>query len=739
MAAEPITSMPALSSSISQTFEGSYNKRQELEDRLRTLLERESTRASDLSAALDSAAAVAHERDELIEKLKMQQRYIDELHVRLSEERKHGQSLKATDTVVQNSNSETVATNISSLQDHISMQNAELMKILRHLANAPLPAPENPQESYHMRSSTRYFKNKSPFVLDDNVTFPALISQVSEMQEKISYGDEALNVELAPRLQALKNALLTLQNEQQEEREASDIRHKLDTMTPSLSKGVRDLMVESFRPSSEQNHVENETKNIVSQESASGSHNYNEELTKGDQTRTEESEKLRRWKTHAEEVMDAMRMELSERITKNIELEKKNQKLEQEKVEISTQLNDSIVRINILEKAVTSLQATGAQRDIDNTYRSEMEAQMIAMQERFDTLKSKYLKQSKKTRELQVRMLQLTQNNEESHSIQSGDAIIEPCTQGAKQTDGNRGIVAVTSNSEPIDIQSQQLESTLENIERVPNEVLERIESLQDTRRRLYTAPSSQNRRPLPPEIPVPAEVLEAQRLTDEHRTELQSAPSSQLLKLIKHIDSWHDNLSDDHQVAVERPATAPFNRRREQMEAPAQEETVIDKSIGSVFVPNVKRNNFVGQKEKERQYLGSAGADRLHLGQMRQKRMAGQRVRFTSNSQLRPSSARLDTARSTKNSIKKKRPGSAPLAKKLLDTKDLKLIVHPDSTVDSGLLQNVTIPLTPHFTEIADCDHRRSCACKSTSLADKRNKIESLKFEKERILKPWK
>ena len=326
MAAEPITSMPALSSSISQTFEGSYNKRQELEDRLRTLLERESTRASDLSAALDSAAAVAHERDELIEKLKMQQRYIDELHVRLSEERKHGQSLKATDTVVQNSNSETVATNISSLQDHISMQNAELMKILRHLANAPLPAPENPQESYHMRSSTRYFKNKSPFVLDDNITFPALISQVSEMQEKISYGDEALNVELAPRLQALKNALRTLQNEQQEEREASDIRHKLDTMTPSLSKGVRDLMVESFRPSSEQNHVENETKNIISQESASGSHNYNEELTKGDQTRTEESEKLRRWKTHAEEVMDAMRMELSERITKNIELEKKNQK-----------------------------------------------------------------------------------------------------------------------------------------------------------------------------------------------------------------------------------------------------------------------------------------------------------------------------------------------------------------------------------------------------------------------------
>ena len=231
----------------------------------------------------------------------------------------------------------------------------------------------------------------------------------------------------------VKNTLLTLQNEQQEEREASDIRHKLDTMTPSLSKGVRDLMVESFRPSSEQNHVENETKNIVSQESASGSHNYNEELTKGDQTRTEESEKLRRWKTHAEEVMDAMRMELSERITKNIELEKKNQKLEQEKVEISTQLNDSIVRINILEKAVTSLQATGAQRDIDNTYRSEMEAQMIAMQERFDTLKSKYLKQSKKTRELQVRMLQLTQNNEESHSIHSGDAIIEPCTQGAKQ------------------------------------------------------------------------------------------------------------------------------------------------------------------------------------------------------------------------------------------------------------------------------------------------------------------
>ena len=170
----------------------------------------------------------------------------------------------------------------------------------------------------------------------------------------------------------------------------------------------------------------------------------------------------------------------------------------------------------------TSLKAMGDQMLDDGSYKAEMEAQMTLMRERFDMLKTKYVKQSKKTRELQVRMLQLTQtqqNNERSHS---GHAVDVPSERGTVAIDSERNIDATrVASSEMNNVQARQLVNHTDNIERVPNEVLERIESLQDTRRRLYTAPSSQNRRPLPPEIPVPAEVLEAQRLTDEHRTEL--------------------------------------------------------------------------------------------------------------------------------------------------------------------------------------------------------------------------
>ena len=58
-----------------------------MERHIAALLGRESERANELANALESAAAVATERDDLIDRLKAQERQIDALSASLSEER----------------------------------------------------------------------------------------------------------------------------------------------------------------------------------------------------------------------------------------------------------------------------------------------------------------------------------------------------------------------------------------------------------------------------------------------------------------------------------------------------------------------------------------------------------------------------------------------------------------------------------------------------------------------------
>ena len=827
-----------------------------MERNIAALLERESTRANQLADALESAAAVATERDELIDRLKAQQRQIDALSESLSEERRRHyeeeeeikkreeRALVSTRAKVRTDDGESLTTDLSSLQDHISIQNEELMKILHHLADIQPSQQQHqqqqqPQASHDLprqykgheqlpTTTTRYFRggDDAEHGPELEANFGSLITEIDSMRSRLaaSTGGE-LSKSFSNRLDLLKSALGTLQRAQEEEREASEMRHKFDTM-PNVSDGVKELMVDSLRPlagrspedssgivdvaaKQAQTNMGAEGSSDIMQfqtiegvHDASSSFRTEEEVGKEQDRRDNGSieadlQSLLVWKAHAEEMMDAMRMELAESITTNIELEKRNQALEDDRRDLSLRLDESFGRISLLEKTVVSLKTAGAQNAADESYVAETQAQMQDMYQRFELLKAKYLKQSKKMRELQVKMLHVSQNGARAMTTPAGkvanDESMYPATQQAVpaaavadvMTQAARDVgmhemrhdevsasdrVVFVGDSRPRPDHPRHDESG-GDIERVPTDVLERMEALQDTRRRLYTAPSSQNRRPLPPEIPVPAEVLEAQRLTDEHRTALQSAPSSQLLKCIKHMDSWHEGLSDEQQQEQQRstrPTTAPPMCDNQSSMRQLQDKSNPGASRpGKVFVPETRRNTYFEESSTERgSEIQQRGGGQRNQGVEAQPQSARVAPR-TSSASVQPRQKKKTTGYGQKNQLVQrqrpstalagssrkatgiaqgsrkamKRPASARAGSRTHASMDLQLVSHPlAAAVDSRRRSHhVTVPLTPNFAEIPKCEHRRTCACETEVASSGMRRIGTAGTGNERIVKPWK
>ena len=422
--------------------------------------------------------------------------------------------------------------------------------------------------------------------------------------------------------------------------------------------------------------------------------------------------------------MEAMRAEVSESIATSIQLEKSNQELEDDRRNLALRLDESFGRIDLLERTVVNLKRQGGGGGAEEAeYCAQLESTVRQMQDRYEALKAKYVKQGNRTRELQAKLLHLAR---EQRRGEPGDArrlgVPAEVADALRSAGRDAGMGEAAGAGAPADVEPA------ESIEQVPTDVLERIEVLQDTRRRLYTAPSSQNRRPLPPEIPVPAAVLEAQRLSDEHRTALQSAPSSQLLKCIRHMDSWHEGDAEE-QVVLQRPVTAPPKRDVDPRAAPPPPPAAgggRPPQGGVVFVPDKPRRN---------NYLEKGGAD----GRGRPARAGGggrvfvQKVRPGGR---RPASAYAPgKARAGAGAKRARRPASAshegPKA-------DLRVVPHAGA---AGRLHRVTVPHTPQFAQLVDCDHRRGCPCHSKKpVSASRSRVDIASRSTDgKVSRPWK
>lgn len=747
-------------SSAQQMLNGGSSAREaELEKHLSTLLERESARAIELASALESAAAVANERDELIRKLRAQQQQIE--HLNDTVDRKE-RALAPQGLPSGGSSSDLITTDLSSLQNHITMQNAELVKILEHLAHPDRQRPEARRET--MPSGTRYFRVEEEAAVqrqidEKNTSFNALIAEVSDLQSRLNSGGGSrdLSMSISDRLQGLRAALESLQKAQEEERQAADLRHKFDTIS-TVSKGVKDLMIDSLRPSvADESEARAEDANTRGAQEGSSVISSTKQMgsTENVSSLEQELESLLRWKSHAEEVMKAMRAEVSETIATSIELERTNQELEDDRRNLALRLDESFGRIDLLERTVVNLKrqsAAGGGNEAE--YRTQLEATIRQMQDRFEVLKAKYVKQGKRTRELQVKLLHLARQQKHGHPDEEGDGEA-PDSHTYKHELPVQVADALRSAGRDAGMDEEEgvsddargpAEAPMQSIEQVPTDVLERIEVLQDTRRLLYTAPSSQNRRPLPPEIPVPAEVLEAQRLSDEHRTALQSAPSSQLLRCIRHMDSWHEGDSDQ---VVLRPESAPSKRDTGSPRAPTASNAPFSSGSrlkGTVFMPEPRRNNYFhnGSDDVAEGVDGGRRTSRPREG--REKRSGSSRPQKVRLSNRRPASAyaagNANRVRVAAGAKKARRPASASHARMTASGRSaaLKLITSTATPQELEDSHQITVPLTPQFAEVLGCDQRRGCPCHSKKpISASRARSDVAKSTDGKSLKPWK
>ena len=217
------------------------------------------------------------------------------------------------------------------------------------------------------------------------------------------------------------------------------------------------------------------------------------------------------------------------------------------------------------------------------------------------------------------------------------------------------------------------------------------------------------------------------------------------------------------------RPLTAPPMRDGHAMTVHQSQASTVPGAArhGSVFVPEARRNNyFVSSTGRgtasrggslELQNTGmvsqsSRGASNLRVssasGHPRLKKATAQKKNQFVQRQ-RPSTAhaggRSDRANGIAQGSRKamKRPASARVGSIARAPTGLELVAHPLAT--GGTLKkgrrshHVTVPLTPNFTDIPKCDHRRSCACKPEATSSVARRVDVAGSVDEKILKPWK